>query len=39
MNWEIADGVLNFFVHYDLYLIKKTDDVLMGDIQQNHKAR
>lgn len=39
MNWEIVDGVLNFFVYYDLYLIKKTDDVLMGDIQQNHKAR
>lgn len=40
MNYEVVDGVLNFFVDYDFFVIKKENNAVMEvlEIQTNAKA-
>jgi len=33
MNYEIVDGVLHFFVNYDLTLIKPAEEAAMGTLE------
>jgi len=35
MKYEVADGVLNFFVNYDLFVYKVDDPIPMEDISSN----
>mgnify|MGYP000801805600 FL=1 len=35
MKSEIVDGVLNFFVNYDMFVYRKVDSVPMEDVSQN----
>lgn len=35
MNGELTDGVLNFFVNYDLFVYKAADSHLMGTLSNN----
>lgn len=39
MKHEVVDGVLNFFVNYDLFLIKSEETVPMEDLSANTTAR
>lgn len=32
MNYEVVDGVLNFFVNYDLFVYKVADSITMEDL-------
>lgn len=35
MKYEVVDGVLNFFVKYDLFVMKRASDVSMGTMESN----
>ena len=37
MNYEVVDGVLNFFVNYNCFVYKVDEKVLMGTMQ-SHKT-
>ncbi len=34
MHWEMKDGVLNFFVNYDLFMLKQETEDAMEDLTQ-----
>lgn len=35
MKYEVVDGVLNFFVNYDLFVYKVADSIPMEDLSQD----
>ncbi len=39
MNAEIVDGILNFFVNYDLFVMKPTETTPMEEYSQNIGAK
>ncbi len=39
MNAEIADGILNFFVNYDLFVMKPTETAAMEEYSRNVGAK
>ena len=35
MKYEIVDGVLNFFVNYDMFVYRRSESQLMEEISQD----